>query len=177
MNLNTIWTIGHSSRTFGEFVELLNAFHIELLVDVRRYPGSRKFPQFNKDSLEQSLPKQGISYRHIESLGGRRKVLPNSKNNAWRLDSFRGYADYMETEEFKIALAELEQLAREKRVAYMCSEAVWWSCHRSLVSDALKVKGWEVLHIMGLTNAPEHPYTKPAHVENGKLDYKKVEEE
>lgn len=99
------------------------------------------------------------------------------KIDAWRLDSFRGYADYMETEEFKSALEELEELAKKKRTAFMCSEAVWWSCHRSPVSDALKVKGWEVLHIMGSSNASEHPYTKPAHVENGKLDYKKVKEE
>lgn len=175
--MNTIWTIGHSSRTLEDFVELLKTFRIELLVDVRRYPGSRKFPYFNKDALAESLPQEGIAYKHIESLGGRRKVLPNSKNDAWRLDSFRGYADYMETEEFKSALEELEELAKKKRTAFMCSEAVWWSCHRSLVSDALKVKGWEVFHIMGSTNAPEHPYTKPAHVENGKLDYKKVKEE
>lgn len=175
--MDTIWTIGHSSRTFEEYIELLHNSQIELLVDVRRYPGSRKFPHFNKDSLAENLPKEGIAYKHIEALGGRRKVLPNSKNDAWRLDSFRGYADYMETEEFQEALEILKNLAREKRVAFMCSEAVWWSCHRSLIADALKAKGWKVLHILGLNNVSEHPYTKPAHVENGKLDYKKVEEE
>lgn len=120
-----------------------------------------------------SLPEAGFQYKHMVELGGRRKVDPNSKNDGWRLDSFRGYADYMETNEFKNALKELEVLAAEKRTAIMCSEAVWWRCHRSMISDALKVEGWEVIHIMGENNAPEHPYTSPAKVVHGKLDYSK----
>lgn len=173
ISIKTIYTIGHSNRSFEEFLELLNAFEIEILVDVRHYPGSRKFPHFNKDSLAETLPKAGIEYHHLVDLGGRRKVQPDSKNDAWRLDSFRAYADYMETESFKKALEKLKEYAASKRTAYMCSEAVWWSCHRSLISDILKVQGWEVLHIMNPTTLTEHPYTSPAKVKDGKLDYSK----
>lgn len=150
---------------------MLKAFEIETLVDIRRYPGSRKYPHFNKDHLEKSLPEKEIQYLHYEDLGGRRKVKPDSHNTAWRLDSFRGYADYMETDSFKKAIEKLETLAKEKRVAYMCSEAVWWSCHRSLVSDYLKNEGWNVQHIMSKTKSNEHPYTKPARIINDKLVY------
>ncbi len=169
----TIWTIGHSTRSLTEFLQLLKTFEIELLVDVRHYPGSRKFPHFNKDNLATSLPENGFDYKHIIDLGGRRKMEPNSKNDGWRLTSFRAYADYMETTEFKTALVQLKTLATEKRTAIMCAEAVWWSCHRSLISDALKVQGWEVLHIMNQNTATEHPYTSPAKLVNGKLDYSK----
>lgn len=170
-----IWSIGHSTRSLDELVELLKSFDIELLVDVRSYPGSRKFPQFNKENLKESMPENKIEYRHIKSLGGRRKGKENSNNDAWRLKSFRNYADYMETEDFKAGLIELKELATEKRTAYMCAEAVWWSCHRSLISDQLKVEGWKVLHIMQKAKADEHPYTSPAHIENGKLCYNKME--
>ncbi|SDW66912.1 DUF488 domain-containing protein [Aequorivita viscosa] len=169
----TIWTIGHSTRSLTEFLQLLKTFEIELLVDVRHYPGSRKFPHFNKDNLATSLPENGFDYKHIIDLGGRRKMEPNSKNDGWRLTSFRAYADYMETTEFNTALDQLKTLATEKRTAIMCAEAVWWSCHRSLISDALKVQGWEVLHIMNQNTATEHPYTSPAKLVNGKLDYSK----
>lgn len=150
---------------------MLKAFEIETLVDIRRYPGSRKYPHFNKDYLEKSLSEKEIQYLHYEDLGGRRKVKPDSHNTAWRLDSFRGYADYMETDSFKKAVEKMEKLAMEKRVAYMCSEAVWWSCHRSLVSDYLKNEGWNVQHIMSKTKSNEHPYTKPARIVNGRLVY------
>lgn len=173
MKTNTIWTIGHSTRPLEEFLHLLKTFEIELLVDVRHYPGSRKFPQYNKESMEKSLPENGFEYKHIVELGGRRKVDPNSKNDAWRLDSFKGYADYMEKPQFQEALTILKKLAIEKRTAIMCAEAVWWSCHRSLISDALKVEGWEVLHIMSEKTATEHPYTAPANIVDGKLDYSK----
>lgn len=169
----TIWTIGHSTRSLTEFLQLLKTFEIELLVDVRHYPGSRKFPHFNKDNLATSFPENGFDYKHIIDLGGRRKMEPNSKNDGWRLTSFRAYADYMETTEFNTALDQLKTLATEKRTAIMCAEAVWWSCHRSLISDALKVQGWEVLHIMNQNTATEHPYTSPAKLVNGKLDYSK----
>lgn len=171
--MNRIWTIGHSTRTLEEFLELLKAFNIELLVDVRHYPGSRKFPQFNKDSMAITLPENGFKYMHIVELGGRRKVQPNSKNDAWRLDSFKGYADYMETSEFQHALSNLKELANEKRTAIMCAEAVWWSCHRSLIADALKAQDWTVMHIMSEKTATEHPYTAPARIVEGKLDYSK----
>lgn len=173
--MNTIWTIGHSTRTFEEFVELLRLNQIEKLVDVRHYPGSRKFPQFNKDYLEVELPKCEIEYEHLVDLGGRRKVDPNSKNDAWRLASFRGYADYMETDEFKTAFKTLKTIASDKKTAIMCAEAVWWSCHRSMISDLLKVQGWQVLHIMSKASPTEHPYTAPARIVNGKLNYSKTE--
>lgn len=173
--MNTIWTIGHSTRSFEEFVEMLRAHQIEKLVDVRHYPGSRKFPQFNKDNLEIELPKCDIEYAHLVDLGGRRKVDPDSKNDAWRLASFRGYADYMETEQFKDALEKLKKIASEKNTAIMCAEAVWWSCHRSMISDILKAEGWKVLHIMSEKSATEHPYTAPAKIVDGKLNYSKTE--
>lgn len=172
---NQIWTLGHSTRTQEEFLELLRNFRIELLVDVRRYPGSRKYPHFNKDHLEFILPENQIEYLHLEALGGRRKVSQDSKNLAWRLISFRGYADYMETEDFREAAQQLQEAAGKKRIAYMCSEAVWWSCHRSLISDYLKLRGWQVNHIMAPDKTMEHPYTKPARIVDGKLSYEKAE--
>lgn len=171
--MKTIWTIGHSTHSLEEFLHLLKTFNIELLVDVRHYPGSRKFPQFNKESMAITLPENGFEYIHILGLGGRRKVDPHSKNDGWRLAAFRGYADYMDTKEFEVALKELEALASKKRTAIMCAEAVWWSCHRSMISDALKVRGWEVLHIMNDKTQTEHPYTSPAKIVEGKLDYSK----
>ncbi|MGM5470292.1 DUF488 domain-containing protein [Flavobacteriaceae bacterium LMO-SS05] len=167
-----IWTIGHSTRPLDVFMALLKSFQIEVVADIRSFPGSRKFPQFNKESLEITLAQNNFEYIHIKNLGGRRKVSPNSKNTSWRHPAFRGYADFMETEIFKEGILELEQLALQKRTAYMCSEAVWWRCHRSMVSDYLKVNGWEVLHIMDLGKTVIHPYTQPARVVDGKLSYK-----
>ncbi|HLV42217.1 MAG TPA: DUF488 domain-containing protein [Brumimicrobium sp.] len=171
MKEHTIWTIGHSTRSLEEFVELLKSFNIELLVDIRRFPGSNSYPHFNKDKLEKSMKEHDLEYIHLEDLGGRRKVQPNSQNNAWRLASFQGYADYMETEEFVSELNQLKELATKKSTVIMCAEAVWWSCHRSLVADYLKLEGWNVMHIMGLGKSTEHPYTQPARIEDGKLTY------
>lgn len=166
-----IWTIGHSTHPFQEFVEMLQSAGIEVVVDVRSLPGSNKFPQFNKDALEETLPENGIEYLHLEKLGGRRKTSSDSKNMIWRNKSFRGYADYMETGEFKEGLEELKDLGFDKHTAMMCSEAVWWRCHRSMVSDELKAEGWNVWHIMGVDKVKEHPYTQPAKLLNGKLSY------
>jgi uncharacterized protein (DUF488 family) len=171
MSQKTIWTIGHSTRPFDVFVGLLHHYSIQLLVDVRSFPGSRKYPQFNKEALELAIPENGIEYIHMKELGGRRKVDPNSKNTAWRHEAFRGYADYMETEAFQKGIEELEALASKKATAYMCSEAVWWRCHRSMISDILKLRGWRVLHIMSETKAEEHPYTGPARIVDGQLRY------
>jgi len=168
---NTIYTVGHSTHSAAEFLEMLNAFEIKSLVDIRTFPGSRKFPQFNKENLEKFLPENGIQYFHLIGLGGRRKVQKDSKNNRWRNDSFRAYADYMETDAFKNSIEELEQIARQEKTAYMCSEAVWWRCHRSMVSDFLKANGWTVLHIMAVGKAQEHPYTSPAIIKDGKVCY------
>lgn len=167
-----IWTIGHSTRSLEDFLELLHFFKIEQLVDVRRFPGSRKFPHFDLENLVSSLPENGIGYLHLEDLGGRRKVNKESKNTAWRLASFRGYADHMETEKFQEAASRLSNSGLKSKVAYMCSEAVWWSCHRSLISDYLKVRGWKVNHIMDVDKIIVHPYTKPAEVEDGELSYR-----
>ena len=167
----TIYTIGHSTHSIEEFIGMLQSFDIEMLADIRRFPGSRKYPQFNQENLETSLKTNGIEYIHLENLGGRRKVEKNSKNNRWRNASFRGYADYMETAEFEKAIVELEKIAETKTTAYMCSEAVWWRCHRSMVSDYLKAKGWNVLHIMAKGKAEEHPYTSPARVVGGCVLY------
>lgn len=168
---DTIYTIGHSTRTIEEFLDLLKSFNIKILADIRSLPGSRKFPQFNQDELKISLEENGIEYVYISDLGGRRKANPDSKNTIWRNKSFQAYADYMETDSFQNGIDKLTSLAREKPTAMMCSEAVWWRCHRSMVSDFLKANGWEVLHIMSFGKATEHPYTSPARIVNGKVIY------
>ena len=167
----TIWTIGHSTRSFEEFADMLHSFSIELIADIRSYPGSRKFPQFNKEALEISLPQNNIQYVHLKNLGGRRKVSPDSKNTGWRHAAFRGYADYMETPAFKDGIKELITSALKQRTVYVCSEAVWWRCHRSMISDYLKLQGWKVINIMGIGKAEEHPYTAPARIVNEELNY------
>ena len=168
-----IWTIGHSTHTLDEFILMLKSFSIELVADIRSFPGSKRYPHFNKEALVISLPLNGIEYVHLKGLGGRRKTNTDSRNTGWRLDSFRGYADYMETDLFKKAIEELERLGGKKRVAFMCAEAVWWRCHRSLVSDYLKHQGWTVIHIMGIKKGEEHPYTSPARIVGDQLVYSK----
>lgn len=167
----SIWTVGHSTRTFEHFLELLQSQNTEAIADVRRFPGSRKYPHFNSESLKVSLSEHDVAYEWFQELGGRRKPDPHSHNVAWRNASFRAYADYIETQEFREGLERLLQLAREKRTAIMCSEAVWWRCHRSLISDVLKVEGIEVLHILELGKVVEHPYTSAAQIVNGHLYY------
>jgi len=170
----TIWTIGHSTRTLEDFISILKSFDIKVLADIRSYPGSKRLPHFNKEALEISLPENNIQYIHLKDLGGRRKSNPDSKNIAWRSAAFRGYADYMETDLFKISIHQLEEIAKNDRTAYMCAEAVWWSCHRSMVSDFLKVEGWKVMHIMNNGKSDEHPYTSAASITDGKLDYTRI---
>lgn len=164
-----IWTIGHSTRPIEEFIELLQAFQIKLLADIRSFPGSKRYPQFNKENLATSLHRAGINYILMPALGGRRIALPNSTHTEWQNKAFRGYADYMQTDEFKNGIKELEQLALTQPTVYMCSEAVWWRCHRSMVSDYLKDRAWTVIHIMSLTKSEEHPYTTVARNRQGKL--------
>lgn len=166
-----IWTIGHSTRSSEEFLNLLKSFTIKQLIDVRRYPGSRKFPHFNTENLKANLAQNNIAYLHLVELGGRRRANPDSKNTVWRHPSFKGYADYMETPDFKKAFKTLEKSATAKHSAIMCSEAVWWRCHRSMISDQLKANGWEVIHIMGENQPQEHPFTKPAKIKDGQLTY------
>ena len=170
--ISRIWTIGHSTRTIDKFISLLQEHGIKLLVDVRSLPGSKRYPQFNKEQLADSLGKAGILYEHFPELGGRRKPRKDSSNTAWRNESFRGYADYMETEEFRKGTERLLDLAGDTGpVAIMCAEAVWWRCHRSLVSDYLKVRGIDVIHILEANKTEPHPYTSAARVANGKLSY------
>ncbi len=167
----TIWTIGHSTRTLHEFLDLLDEYRIEAVADVRRFPGSRRYPHFASEAMAKSLPAHGIAYQWIPKLGGRRKVQPDSPNTAWRNASFQGYADYTATPEFAEGLAELLELASGKRTAMMCAEVLWWRCHRSIVSDVLKLRGIEVIHILDATHTTEHPYTSPALVVDGRLSY------
>ena len=169
-----IWTIGHSTHAWEHFLDMIKSFDIQVIADVRNFPGSRKFPQFNKDNLKKSLSGSGIEYVHFKELGGRRTTRIDSVNNGWRLASFRGYADYMETAEFRHAIQQLQLLAAEKKLAYMCAEAVWWRCHRSLISDYLKHEGWTVTHIMNTGKGEEHPYTNPARIVEDKLVYSKA---
>ena len=166
-----IYTIGHSTRSIEEFVAMLQAFSVNVLADVRSFPGSRRYPHFNREFLQNALPNVGIEYIHFKNLGGRRKPVENSHNTRWRNAAFQGYADYMETDEFKEPISRLQELAARKHVAYMCSEAVWWSCHRSLISDYLKIRGWTVRNIMGIGKAEEHPFTSAARIVEGKLSY------
>lgn len=167
----TIWTIGHSTRTLREFLGLLADYRIEAIADVRRFPGSRRYPHFASDALAETLPAHGIAYQWMPKLGGRRKVRPGSTNTAWRNASFQGYADYTDTPEFAEGLAELLKLAATKRTALMCAEAVWWRCHRSLIADVLKLRGIEVIHILDATHSTVHPYTSPARILDGRLTY------
>jgi len=167
-----IWTVGHSTRSAEEFNQILLAHEVEVLVDVRTFPGSRRYPWFNRDALSVSLSETRIKYKHEPRLGGRRKPRPDSHNSAWRNEQFRGYADHMETEDFKNGVQELLELAGQKRVAIMCAEAVWWRCHRSLISDYLKAEGHEVVHILDEKKTEEHPFTSAATVIDGKLSYR-----
>jgi uncharacterized protein (DUF488 family) len=167
----TIWTIGHSTRTLQEFLGLLVEYRIEAVADVRRFPGSRRYPHFAGDALAVTLPAHSINYQWMPKLGGRRKMQPGSPNTAWRNASFQGYADYTATPEFAEGLAELLKLAATKRTALMCAEAVWWRCHRSLIADVLKLRGIEVIHIVDATHSTAHPYTSPARIVDGRLSY------
>jgi uncharacterized protein (DUF488 family) len=167
-----IWTIGHSTRTIEEFLALLKQNQIEALADVRHFPGSRRYPHFGKAQLAESLAQNGIDYHHFIALGGRRRARSDSPNTAWRHEAFRGYADYMMTPEFHAGIEELLKLAREKRTAMMCSEAVWWRCHRGLISDFLKADGHEVLHILSAKKVEPHPFTSAARIVDGKLSYR-----
>jgi uncharacterized protein (DUF488 family) len=167
-----VWTIGHSTRGIDEFISLLKKNQIKLLVDVRAFPGSKRYPQFNKDALAESLTAQGIRYEHFPELGGKRKSKLDSPNTAWRNASFRGYADYMETEQFEKGIGRLLDVAAEPGpTAIMCAEAVWWRCHRSLIADYLKARGVEVLHVLGANKVEPHPYTAAARIVNGELSY------
>jgi uncharacterized protein (DUF488 family) len=170
--MSEILTVGHSNHPEDEFVELLRGAGVELIADVRRYPGSRRLPHFERHALAGVLLETGIHYRWFgETLGGRRKPQEHSPNDAWENAQFRGYADHMASEEFAAGLAELEGLARKQRTAVMCAEAWWVRCHRRLLADALLVRGWRVVHLDGKGRLSEHELTDFAVVENGTITY------
>ena len=168
----TVWTVGHSTRSAEEFREILKAHGIQMLVDVRMFPGSRRYPQFNRAALSESLTELGIEYKHELRLGGRRTPRTDSHNTAWKNPQFRAYADHMESDEFRNAVKELLQLASQRRVAVMCAEAVWWRCHRSLISDYLKAAGHTVIHVINESKTEEHPFTSAARIVDGELSYR-----
>lgn len=167
----TIWTIGHSTRTLDELLQALHAHRIEHLADVRRFPGSRRLPQFSADALEPALDRAGILWRWYPALGGRRRPRPDSLNLGWRNASFRAYADHMASEEFAGGMMELLLAAQGLRTAVMCAEVLWWRCHRRLISDLLVTLGGEVLHIQDQRTAAPHRLTAPAVVSRGVLGY------
>ncbi len=171
-SVRRVWTIGHSTRSIDDFIGALAAHRIKLLADVRLLPGSKRYPHFNNDALAASLAQSGIGYEHFRDLGGRRKPRPDSPHTAWRNDAFRGYADHMETSGFAAGIERL--LASSAAIgpaAIMCAEAVWWRCHRGLVSDYLKARGVEVIHIANAKKADPHPWTSAAKIVNGELRY------
>lgn len=172
----TIWTVGHSNRTLKDFVTLLRSHHIELLADVRRFPGSRRYPHFNQEALAPALKEAEIDHIHFVELGGRRRPKPDSPNSAWRNEAFRGYADYMETEEFRRGIERLVTEARKRPTAIMCAEALWWQCHRSMIADYLKAAGAQVLHILGPQKTEEHRFSEPAQIVDRKLTYHRIHE-
>jgi uncharacterized protein (DUF488 family) len=169
--MTTILTVGHSTRTLEEFIEILGAHMVHCVIDVRRFPASRRHPHFNREALAAELVKRGIEYEWLPDLGGRRAARPDSRNTRWRNASFRGYADYMETLAFDVAIERLEAIAAKGTTAILCAEAVWWRCHRSLIADYLLARGAAVSHIVDVHKITPHRYTEPAQVVDGKLSY------
>jgi uncharacterized protein (DUF488 family) len=175
-SLPIVFTVGHSTRTIESFIDLLKDNSVKKVVDIRTIPRSRHNPQFNRETLPDRLKAEEIGYVHMMSLGGLRHTHQDSPNIGWRNSSFRGFADYMRTEEFEKSLERLIQLANSQQVALMCAEAVPWRCHRSLVADALKVRGINVEHIMNSKKRQRHGITPWAHVEGTQITYPSPEE-
>jgi uncharacterized protein (DUF488 family) len=167
----TVYTIGHSTYSIEEFTEILQKYEIKRIVDVRTIPRSRHNPQFNQEELKMSLEASKIDYVHLPDLGGLRHTRRDSTNMGWRNLSFRGFADYMQTKQFIVGLLMMIRLAKKERIALMCAEAVPWRCHRSLISDALKVRGVDVVHIMSLTQGRAHVLTRWIRVEGTNITY------
>jgi len=166
-----IYTIGHSTRKIEYFLDMLESHAIEEVVDVRTIPKSRKYPQFNQEQLKSSLRKSKISYHHLPKLGGLRHTTKSSINTGWQNLSFRGFADYMQTDSFWEGIEELEKIAKKSKVAIMCAEAVPWRCHRSLIADALTLHAWHVFHITSKQPAKEHALTPFLKTDNGMIFY------
>lgn len=173
--MKTLYTIGHSTRTIEQFLDLLKAYDIQELVDVRTVPKSRHNPQFGQDLLAPALNAGGIGYTHLKQLGGLRHPAKDSINSGWQNTSFRGYADYMATAEFQQGLQTLEAIAEKRTTAIMCAEAVPWRCHRSMIADAMTLQGWEVREIQSKKTAKPHELTPFLKVQDGKITYPAVE--
>jgi len=171
VNDKTLYTIGHSTRTLDELVDILKSHGVKVLADVRSIPKSRHVPQFNQDALKIDLPQRGIRYQPMAELGGRRHTRKDSPNTGWRNASFRGYADYMQTPEFEAGIEHLIKIATQSPTAIMCAEAVPWRCHRSLIGDAMLVRGWTVLDLMGVDKQPPHKLTPFAKVDGLEITY------
>jgi uncharacterized protein (DUF488 family) len=166
-----VWTIGHSTRALDEFLSVLSTHGIGAIADVRRFPASRRHPHFAREALAQALASADVEYLWLPELGGRRRPSAQSPNTGWRNEAFRGYADHIDTPEFGHGYAQLVGLAARRDTAVMCSELLWWRCHRSLIADVLKARGYEVRHIVDESGAAPHPWTQPARIVDGKLDY------
>lgn len=166
-----MWTIGHSNRPWDAFLECLAAHDIRCIADVRRFPGSRRQPQYAQAALEDALRAHEIDYHWLPELGGRRQPRPDSRNTAWRNPSFRGYADHMSSVEFAAGLERLLKISTAGRTALMCAEALWWRCHRALIADALSVRGITVIHILSVDHTVVHPFTSAARIVDGRLTY------
>lgn len=167
----TLSTIGHSNREISVLVQILQQAGIRRLVDVRRFPSSRRWPQFNRDALATSLASAGIGYQHLPDLGGRRQIAANSPNNAWRVQGFRAYADHLASDEYIHAREQLMQLASQQPAAILCAEALWWQCHRRLIADDFVARGWQVQHLMGLDKSQAHVLNEHAVMVSDVLQY------
>ena len=166
-----IWTIGHSTRELADFLAVLRAHEISALADVRRFPGSKRYPHFGSDALAEGMPAEGIRYLWLPSLGGRRAPKRESRNTGWKNAAFRAYADYIGTDEFAEGLRALTDAASSARLVFMCAEAVWWRCHRRIIADVLTARGWEVRHIIDASPPALHVLEPPGHLVNGELSY------
>ena len=171
MQPDRVWTLGHSTRSIEAFIALLKCYGVQAVADVRRFPGSRRMPQYMTTELDAALHESGIAYEWIEALGGRRRAPAGPSDSAWRNSSFRGYAEHLKSAEFADGLQRLLSLAARHPTAMMCAEVLWWRCHRSMISDVLKLRGIEVLHIQDEQHMSLHPYTSPARLCDGELTY------
>ncbi len=169
--MDSVWTVGHSTRSLDELVTVLEAYRIELVVDVRRFPGSRRLPQFNSAELEAGLAASGIAYKWLPSLGGRRAPYPQSLNSGWTNAAFRGYADHTASEEFADGLFELLNMSNAVPSAVMCAEVLWWRCHRRIIADVLVSLGIEVIHVCDGSHSELHKISAPGRIADGALTY------
>jgi uncharacterized protein (DUF488 family) len=172
---STIWTIGHSTRPLDAFLQLLSHYRLEAVVDVRRFPGSRRQPQYASATLRTALAQQQLAYQWLPALGGRRRPRSDSPNTAWRSAAFRGYADHIGSAEFSDGLGALLEFSARQRTTLMCAEALWWRCHRALIADVLCFRGIEVVHILDAKHAVVHSYTSAARIVHGHLSYEASE--